>query len=132
MRMYSKTTSGVTISVEPQYLDHESEPENNLWVWAYTVRIENGGTDTLQLRTRYWRITDAMGRTQEVRGPGVVGEQPVLRPGESFVYTSGTPLGTASGIMQGSYSMEAPGGRLMDVDIPAFSLDSPGAKQRMN
>lgn len=130
--MYSKTTSGVTISVEPQYLDHESEPENNLWVWAYTVRIENGGTDTLQLRTRYWRITDAMGRTQEVRGPGVVGEQPVLRPGESFVYTSGTPLGTASGIMQGSYSMEAPGGRLMDVDIPAFSLDSPGAKQRMN
>lgn len=130
--MYSKTTSGVTVSVEPQYLDHESEPENNLWVWAYTVRIENGGADTLQLRTRYWRITDAMGRTQEVRGPGVVGEQPVLRPGESFVYTSGTPLGTASGIMQGSYSMEAPGGRLMDVDIPAFSLDSPGAKQRMN
>lgn len=130
--MYTKTTSDVTISVEPVYLDHESQPENNIWVWSYTVSIRNGGTETLQLRTRHWRITDALGRTQEVRGPGVVGEQPVLKPGESFVYTSGTPLATPSGIMAGTYSMEGPGGRMVEVEVPAFSLDSPGASKQVN
>lgn len=132
MAMYTKTTSDVTISVEPIYLYHESQPENSIWVWSYTVRIENGSKDTLQLRTRHWRITDALGRTQEVRGPGVVGEQPVLKPGESFVYTSGTPLGTPSGIMAGTYEMEAPGGRMVEVEVPAFSLDSPGASKQVN
>ena len=130
--MYTSTTSDVTVTVEPQYLDHESQPEQNLWVWAYTVRIENKGRETVQLRTRHWKITDALGRTQEVRGPGVVGEQPVLKPGESFVYTSGTPLPTPSGIMTGSYSMESTGGRLFDIAIPAFSLDSPGAPKQVN
>lgn len=130
--MYTQTTSDVTVSVEPQFLDHESRPEDNLWVWAYTVRIENKGRETVKLRTRHWRITDALGRTQEVRGPGVVGEQPVLKPGESFVYTSGTPLATASGIMTGTYSMEGSGGRLFDIAIPAFSLDSPGGKKQVN
>ncbi len=122
--MYSTTTSNVTVSVKPTYLDHESVPEKNLWVWAYTVRIENGGAETVTLRTRHWKITDAYGRVQEVHGPGVVGEQPVLRPGDSFEYTSGTPLPTPSGIMMGSYSMQSEDGRLFDVDIPAFSLDS--------
>lgn len=130
--MYTQTTSDLTVSVEPQFLDHESRPEDNLWVWAYTVRIENKGSDTVQLRTRHWKITDAHGRTQEVRGPGVVGEQPVLKPGQSFTYTSGTPLKTPSGIMTGTYSMEGPGGRMFDIAIPAFSLDSPGGKKQVN
>jgi len=130
--MYTQTTSDVTVSVEPKYLDHESRPEENLWVWAYTVRIENKGGETVQLRTRHWRITDALGRTQEVRGPGVVGEQPVLKPGQSFTYTSGTPLHTSSGIMTGTYSMEAAGGRMFDIAIPAFSLDSPGSGRQVN
>ncbi|HYD19660.1 MAG TPA: Co2+/Mg2+ efflux protein ApaG [Patescibacteria group bacterium] len=130
--MYTATTSNVTVSVVPAYLDHESQPENNVWVWSYTVRIENQGSETVQLRMRHWKITDAYGRTQEVNGPGVVGEQPVLKPGETFEYTSGTPLSAPSGIMHGTYSMEAPGGRLFDVAIPAFSLDSPGAKKQVN
>lgn len=130
--MYISTTSNVTVSVEPVYLDHESQPEHNIYVWAYKVRIENNGKETLQLRTRYWRITDAFGRVQEVRGPGVVGEQPVLEPGQSFEYTSGTPLSTPSGIMSGIYSMEAPDGRMVEIAIPAFSLDSPGGDRRVN
>lgn len=130
--MYTTTTSDVTVSVVPAYLDHESQPESNIWVWSYTVRIQNNGTETVQLRTRYWKITDAYGRTQEVHGPGVVGEEPVLQPGQSFEYTSGTPLSTPSGIMQGSYAMEGPGGRMFDVAIPAFSLDSPGGKRQVN
>jgi ApaG protein len=127
--MYSTTTSNVTVSVKPTYLDHESAPEKNIYVWAYTVRIQNVGEEVLQLRTRHWKITDAYGRTQEVHGPGVVGEQPVLKPGETFEYTSGTPLSTPSGIMMGSYSMQAQDGRMFDVDIPPFSLDSGKPRQ---
>lgn len=130
--MYSTTTHNVTVSVEPTYLDGESAPDKNLFVWAYTVRIENKGNETLQLRTRHWKITDSMGRTQEVRGPGVVGEQPVLKPGESFEYTSGTPLNTPSGIMTGTYAMEMADGTLVDIDIPAFSLDTPGAPRQVH
>lgn len=123
--MYSATTHSIVITVEPYYLDDESEPGDHRYVWAYKVRIENKGGDTVQLKSRYWRITDSRGRIQEVRGEGVVGEQPVLAPGESFEYTSGTPLGTPSGIMVGRYYMETPDGRGLEVDIPAFSLDSP-------
>ena len=123
--MYSATTHSIVITVEPYYLDDESEPGNHRYVWAYKVRIENKGGDTVQLKSRYWRITNSRGRIQEVRGEGVVGEQPVLAPGESFEYTSGTPLTTPSGIMVGRYYMETPDGRGLDVDIPAFSLDSP-------
>jgi ApaG protein len=96
------------------------------------VRIENNGKETVQLRSRYWRITDNRGQVQEVRGPGVVGEQPVLRPGESFEYTSGTPLATPSGIMVGAYHMETKGGESFAVRIPAFSLDSPHQPVRLN
>src|SRR3546814_9636376 len=105
---------------------------SDLYVWAYQVRIENIGRETVQLRNRYWQITDAFGRVQEVRGPGVVGEQPVLQPGESFEYTSGTPLQTPSGIMVGTYEMEAADGNHFDVDIPAFSLDSPHQPVQIN
>jgi len=123
--MYEKTTKSIKVSVKPFYLEEQSEPSDSHFVWAYHVRIENTGNDTVQLMNRYWQITDATGRVQEVRGPGVVGEQPVLAPGEAFEYTSGTPLTTPSGIMVGSYEMETPDGSQFDVNIPAFSLDSP-------
>ncbi len=123
--MYKRTTRDISISVQPTYLGSESAPEKSHYVWAYKVLIENQGNETIQLKTRYWKITDAYGRTQEVHGDGVVGEQPVLNPGERFEYTSGTPLRTPSGIMVGHYSMITPAGNLFDVDIPAFSLDMP-------
>ncbi|MCE9507903.1 MAG: Co2+/Mg2+ efflux protein ApaG [Alphaproteobacteria bacterium] len=130
--MYSSTTQNVTVFVEPTYLSGESAPEQNVYVWAYKVRIENNGAETLQLKTRYWKITDSYGRVQEVHGPGVVGEQPVLKPGESFEYTSGTPLSTPNGIMTGSYAMQMTDGTLMDIAIPAFSLHTPEMAKRPN
>ncbi len=130
--MYTSTTGSVTVSVKPVYLDDQSAPDENHYVWAYQVRIENNGDRKIQLRTRYWRITDARGRVQEVHGDGVVGEQPVLQPGAVFEYTSGTPLETPSGIMLGSYQMETDGGDRFDVAIPAFSLDSPYQPIRLN
>ncbi len=123
--MYKKTTRAIEVTVQPMYLDEQSAPEEGRFVWAYHVRIANHGQETVRLRTRHWRITDGNGRCHEVRGAGVVGEQPVLHPGETFEYTSGTPLATPSGIMVGSYEMETAAGDVFDVDIPAFSLDSP-------
>ncbi len=122
---YAETTQFITVSVEAFYLDEQSDPEDAHFVWAYHVRIENNGHETVQLMTRHWRITDSLGNIQEVQGDGVVGEQPVLSPGQSFEYTSGTPLSTPSGIMVGTYQMETESGDRFDVDIPAFSLDSP-------
>ena len=131
--MYRETTAGITITVKPYYLEEQSAPDEQRFVWAYHVRIENNGRRTVQLRNRYWRITDSRGRIQEVRGAGVVGEQPVLRPGDSFEYTSGTPLPTPSGIMGGSYQMEASEtGERFDVTIPSFSLDSPHQPINLN
>lgn len=123
--MYSKTTLGITVTVFPQYLPDQSEPESNRYVWAYTIQIENHSPETVQLLNRWWHITDAAGRSQDVRGPGVVGEQPVLKPGESFRYTSGVPLTTPSGIMVGEYEMVLDNGDRFQVAIPAFSLESP-------
>ncbi len=123
--MYETTTNSIRVTVKPYYLEEQSSPGDGHFVWAYHVRIENAGSETVQLLNRHWQITDATGRMQEVRGPGVVGEQPVLHPGEHFEYTSGTPLATPSGIMVGSYEMERPDGGLFQVRIPAFSLDSP-------
>ena len=123
--MYDETTRSIRVTVEPIYLDDQSSPSDDHYVWAYQVRIENMGHDTVQLLHRYWRITDALGRVQEVRGAGVVGEQPTLKPGESFEYASGTPLPTPSGIMVGTYEMEDAQGARFDVAVPAFSLDSP-------
>ncbi len=129
---YSETTRGITVSVKPFYLEEQSSPLEDHYVWAYQVRIENHGSATVQLRTRHWRITDSNGRMHEVRGAGVVGEQPVLEPGESFEYTSGTPLPTPSGIMVGSYRMQREDGGVFDIAIPAFSLDSPHQPVRLN
>lgn len=122
---YAETTEGIRVEVEPLFLEEQSSPADGHYVWAYNVRIANHSPDAVQLLSRYWRVTDALGRTQEVRGPGVVGEQPHIAPGESFEYTSGTPLPTPSGMMVGSYQMQTEGGRRFEVAIPAFSLDSP-------
>ena len=130
--MYSEITREIRVTVRPFFLEDQSSPEEMHFVWAYHVRIENQGPQTVQLRNRYWRITDSLGRIQEVRGAGVVGEQPVLRPGEAFEYTSGTPLATPSGIMVGTYQMESENGERFDVNIPAFSLDSPHQSVRLN
>jgi len=130
--MYCQTTRRIKITVEPHYLEDQSSPGDDHFVWAYHIKIENEGEETVRLVNRHWRITDAHGRLQEVRGAGVVGEQPVLEPGESFEYTSGTPLSTPSGIMVGIYEMESSGGERFDVDIPAFSLDSPHQAVQLN
>jgi ApaG protein len=130
--MYSRTTHDIRVTVQPVFLEEQSSPDDQQYVWAYQVRIENLGDRTVRLRNRYWSITDAQGHTQEVRGPGVVGEQPLLRPGDSFEYTSGCPLSTPSGVMVGSYEMEAESGERLEVAIPAFSLDSPHERVRLN
>lgn len=130
--MYTQKTQNISVTVTPIYLEDQSEPDEDHYVWAYQVRIENDGSETVQLRSRHWRITDANGLVQEVRGAGVVGEQPVLEPGESFEYTSGTPLNAPSGIMVGSYEMQTDEGDLIEVGIPAFSLDSPHQVVRPN
>ena len=130
--MYTETTRAITVTVRPTFLEDQSSPAEAHFVWAYRVRIENHGEETVQLLRRHWRITDALGRVQEVKGSGVVGEQPVLEPGASYEYTSGTPLKTPSGFMVGSYQMETTGGERFDIAIPAFSLDSPHQKIRLN
>ena len=130
--MYTTTTHSIMVSVEPTYLDDESRPRRNRYVWAYHVTIENRGVEPVQLKSRYWKITDSLGRTQEVRGEGVIGEQPLIPPGESYEYSSGTPLSTPSGIMVGSYYMETGDGRTLEIDIPAFSLDSPEERSQVH
>lgn len=130
--MYTATTHSIVVTVEPTYLDEESRPRRNRYVWAYHVTIENRGMETVQLLSRYWKITDALGRSQEVRGEGVIGEQPVIHPGERYEYSSGTPLTTPSGIMMGRYYMETRDGRPLEVEIPAFSLDSPEERSQVH
>ncbi len=127
--MYKATTRGIRVCVEPRFMEEESQPEKGKYFFAYTVEITNTSTDRVQLRSRYWRIIDGEGRVQEVRGAGVVGEQPVLGPGETFTYTSGCPLGTPDGTMQGDYLMESDTGESFRAEIPAFSLDSPFVKR---
>lgn len=125
MTVYEEETRGVIVRVTPDYREDQSAPDEDRFVWAYTVEIENRGGDRVQLMARQWEITDARGRRQEVRGAGVVGEQPVLEPGERFRYTSGAPLATPSGLMRGAYEMRLDTGERFCAQIPAFSLDSP-------
>ena len=129
---YEAVTAGISVRVSPRFMEEESAPDEGRYFWAYTVEISNAGPDTVQLRSRHWRITDGNGRTEEVRGPGVVGKTPVLKPGDSFSYTSGCPLTTPSGIMAGSYQMTKTDGTLFNVTIPAFSLDSPHGRRSLN
>lgn len=122
---YQAITRGILVSVQPTYLEANSSPSNSQYVWAYQVTIENQSLETVQLLSRHWMITNARGEFTEVKGPGVVGEQPVLKPGESFMYSSGAPLDTPSGMMGGAYQMESDTGERFDIEIPTFSLDSP-------
>lgn len=130
--MYKLNTLGIEVAVEPFYLEDQSEPDENRYVWAYRVTIVNHSNDTVQLRSRYWQITDANGLVEEVEGPGVIGEQPILNPGDSFQYTSGCPLTTTSGIMVGHYKMSGAGNQEFQVGIPAFSLDLPDERRVLN
>ena len=123
--MYTKTTHNIQVSVEVVFLEEQSKPHAHYFMWAYRVRIENRRETEVKLTSRHWQITDALGRTQEVYGDGVVGQTPMLKPNEVFEYTSGTPLETSSGIMVGSYLMQTHEGEEISVEIPAFSLDSP-------
>lgn len=127
--MYKAVTRGITVTVTPRYMPEESSPDQGRYFFAYTVEIINTSLDRVQLRARYWQITDEHGHVQEVRGAGVVGEEPVLGPGESYSYTSGCPLTTPSGTMQGNYRMETATGETFDAEIPAFSLDIPRTKR---
>jgi ApaG protein len=129
---YRAITDNIEVSVEPYYLDDESKPEDQEFIWAYLVEIHNGGDKPVQLKSRYWMITDALGRLEEVCGEGVVGEQPVIEPGETYEYSSYCPLATDSGIMAGSYEMERPDGTTFQVEVPAFSLDLPDTIRSLN
>lgn len=126
--MYQAITKAIRVVVEPSFLEDQSDPIDSYFVWSYRVRIENDGRDPIRLCDRQWIITDAFGVTQEIKGKGVIGQQPIIDPGKSFEYTSGTPLRTASGIMRGSYRIESAQGSSFNVTIPAFSLDSPYEK----
>ena len=126
--MYSTTTYGIEVTVEPFYLEDRSDPQDSRYVWGYRVTIANQSDERVQLLSRYWHITDGLGRVEEVRGAGVVGEQPELNPGDSYQYMSGCPLSTPSGIMVGRYTMRNTRDELFDIDIPAFSLDLPTPK----
>ena len=130
--MYTATTRNITVKVQPQFLAEQSDPVSDQYVWLYTINIENGGTEAVQLLNRHWIITNAVGHVEEVQGPGVIGEQPVLQPGDSFQYTSGCPLRTPSGMMVGTYEMVGPDDERFDIDIPAFSLDSPHQARQLN
>jgi len=130
--MYRATTRGVQVTVTPRFAPERSDPDRSQYFWAYTVEIVNLGIDTVQLRSRHWIITDALGRMQEVRGAGVVGEQPVLPPGAHFEYTSGVPLPTSTGIMAGSYQLVTQTGETFEAAVPSFSLDMPGETRTLN
>jgi ApaG protein len=130
--MYTAVSNQIKVTVLPKYLEDQSEPDEGRYFWSFTIEIANVGDRIVQLTHRHWQITDADGRREEVRGPGVVGEQPKLKPGDAFSYTSGCPLKTPSGIMVGTYRMVDESGAAFDVAIPAFSLDSPHVKRLLH
>ncbi|MCJ9429896.1 Co2+/Mg2+ efflux protein ApaG [Kordiimonas marina] len=129
---FDAVTEGIHVEVQSFYLNEQSRPDAGQYLWAYRIRITNDGDKTAQLLNRHWVITDGHGHVKEVRGPGVIGEKPVLQPGESFVYTSGTPLNTPTGFMRGSYDMVREDGSHFEVEVPAFSLDSPHMTMNIN
>lgn len=130
--MYSSETHSILVTVEPAFLERESDIANDRYFWAYHVIIENNSSIEVKLLTRYWQITDGVGRVEEVRGDGVVGETPLLLPGGKFEYTSGCPLSTPSGFMRGSYQMRGQNGDMLEVEIPTFSLDMPDQRVTLN
>lgn len=129
---YTAETEGVVVRVRPSYLAAQSDPAAGRWVWAYQIEIVNLTGSPVQLVARRWTITDAYGHVEEVRGQGVVGEQPVIGPGDKYAYASGCPLGTPSGSMQGTYYLKDETGRDLEAAIPAFSLDVPDVRRVLN
>ena len=129
---YEAETEGFIVRVRPRYLPEQSEPHQHRWVWAYAIEIVNASTRTAQLVSRKWIITDALGQVETVEGPGVIGEQPTLNPGDAYAYGSGCPLTTPSGSMVGTYNMVDDTGARFDIAIPAFSLDLPDARRTVN
>jgi ApaG protein len=130
--MYRAVTRNIEVTVAPRFVAERSSPETGYFFWTYTIEITNIGQEVVQLKTRHWRITDALGRLQEVKGAGVVGEEPALKPGQSFEYTSGVPLPTPSGFMAGTYGMVTESGEMFDIEIPAFSLDCSYSERTIN
>ncbi|MBC2771584.1 Co2+/Mg2+ efflux protein ApaG [Rhizobium sp. AQ_MP] len=130
--MYRALTRDIEVQVEPYYLEEQSDPDDSRYVWGYRIVISNHSAKAVRLTHRYWHITDQNGQVDEVSGPGVVGEQPRLDPGDTYEYSSGCPLDTPSGMMYGTYRMETDDGESFDVEIPAFSLDSPGMVRTLN
>jgi len=130
--MYRAQTKGISVTVEPRYMADRSDPSEQRFFWAYTVEIANSTPAPVQILSRHWIITDETGRREDVRGLGVVGEQPLIEPGSTFTYTSGCPLPTPSGTMVGSYEAISDDGKVFQVDIPAFSLDIPGVARVLN
>jgi ApaG protein len=130
--IYESITRGIRVTVKPSFLDDQSDPEESRYLWSYSVTIENNGMETVQLLSRHWHITDASGHMQQVRGPGVVGAQPILEPGQTFQYTSGCPLPTASGYMSGKYEMRSSSGEKFEAAIPAFLLESPHEQRQIH
>ena len=130
--MYTCVTRDIEVKVLPEFVPERSDASLGHYFWAYTVEIANQGPHVVQVTDRHWRITDANGRVEEVRGSGIVGEQPVLQPGEMFRYTSGCPLTTPSGLMVGTYRVVETGGEVFEAEIPMFSLDSPFIKRVLN
>jgi len=130
--MYERQTRNIRVAVKPAFLDDQSDPDEARYLWSYTVTIENTGGDTVQLLSRHWHITDGNGQVKEVRGPGVVGAQPVLAPGQKFQYTSGCPLPTASGYMVGRYQMRDSSGEAFEAEIPPFLLESPHERRQIH
>jgi ApaG protein len=122
---YTATTRSIAVTVETTYLEARSSPEDDQYVWAYRVTIENHGRESVQLLSRHWMISNDRGELTEVKGQGVVGEQPILKAGERYTYTSGAPLNTPTGMMGGSYLIETDRGERFDIEIPTFSLDCP-------
>ena len=130
--MYHATTNSIRVTVKPHYLAERSAPDEPIFFWAYEIEIANEGDIPVQLISRRWVIVDEVGREEIVEGLGVIGEQPLLGPGESFEYTSGVPLTTPTGIMSGTYLMVARDGSQFEVEVPAFSLDSPDMRPTLN
>lgn len=130
--MYKATTRDIEVIVEPFYLEEQSDPAESHYVWGYRITIVNESDQVVKLRSRYWRITDGNGHVEEVHGAGVIGEQPVLNPGDSFQYSSGCPLKTTSGVMAGYYTMQTSDGERFNIEIPAFSLDLPDQLRTLN
>ena len=130
--IYQKKTADVLVAVLPEYLEDQSDPDDDRYVWAYHVRIENHGSQAVQLLYRHWRVVDGVGGGHDVVGDGVVGEQPVLAPGESYTYSSGTQLITPTGFMSGLFHMIRADGERFDAEVPAFFLDGPEQMSRFH